>query len=504
MKRIIFLLLAGITLASCTDEDTDEEALSPTSPSLTLRKGCEGLGNIRTFPSSEALEEAIEGDFNGSGASLCQLDGKEFVSLMDEVRANDPALDTLSQEDKDYILKNHLTYYDAFGYEDLVPNEDFASILSKDGEVLVNDTVYKITEQGTLCAAATNYNSLTAAADSLNKKKFFFVDGELQRKLANDVLFINSFSNNTDFMDSPSGISGNRQFTDGLPATGVIGTNHPNPTTPPAKDTPLEDIPFGEFPSFDTESHTIVAPIGRLLRLGDRSSKHHEFIRHKRVNGSLYCYNYKVYHEAGAYVSMSRKRGGVLKWINGWKDIDADELVMDLQGVVFMLKLDVPANMREAMERNTKVYGYSTRKDFSLSGKMVNILGYDIKEEQVYKWAGMGLKQALRALSSLTGTNIDANTKSAQILTPDKAYILIFEDPVHVHNCKKYRRVFDSGVQFCISSDIIKHPFKVNTWKDYIALYDHMPRLGLVAGKARLAGQIDGKWGGMVIEKKRK
>ena len=46
------------------------------------------------------------------------------------------------------------------------------------------------------------------------------------------------------------------------------------------------------------------------------------------MNGSLYSYNYLVYYETGCFVSMSRKRGGFFKFINGWKDINADELFM--------------------------------------------------------------------------------------------------------------------------------------------------------------------------------
>lgn len=510
MKRLLYLTVITATLLmSCTDYEIEESQDKAEGFEFISKQG--DASNMLTFSSRQALADAIDGNFNVCAQTRSTLPTARFVSLLDKVQPDDPVLDSLSQEEKDYVLSNHLTYYEAFGYEELVPNEGFAALLSNAGEILVNDTIYKVTDLGTLCAAAVNYNSMIATNDSLHRKNFKFQSGESYKIFPNGSMLINTFGDVSHFgdltiegmtpiigpdKDKTSDTDGNKNSDSGSSST--------NTTTSTNKDTPLDQIPFKDFPFFDTESHTIFAPIGKLLGLGDRSTKHHEYEKGRRVDGSLYCYNYYVYHETGVYVSMSRKRGGFFKFINGWKKIQADELVIDLENIVFKMEIKLSDEAKAAFEKANKVYGYTTNTQYSRTGKVVNILGYDIKEADIYRLTKLGVKEAQKLLGSLTHSTIDSRTQAAQILTPTTAYIIIFQDPIHVHNQQKYRRVFDAGVQFVISSELIKHPLEIKTWREYIKLYDYFPKLGLVSGTARIAGRLDGKWGGMTIEKKDK
>lgn len=493
-KFFYFAFLTTVFLVSCSDLDVSESYGEERGREFFSRKESD-INSMLSFSTRQSLSDAIGGSVDREAVLLKQLPTTRFVSLLDEVEHDDPALDTLSQEEKDYVLNNRLSYYEAFGYEDLVPNEDFAALLSKNGEIMVNDTVYRVTNLGTLSASAVNYKDMSEVDDSLHKAMFQFGKGELKRQFSKGVTLYNTF--------------GEVSQVDKMNIEGAWRPNTPNTDlneekTSPVSNTPLENIPFSTFPVFDTASHSIFAPIGKLLGLGERSTKHHEYAKGKRVNGSLYCYNYYVYHEAGVYVSMSQKRGGFFRFINGWKKVVADEMVINLENVVFQIKINLPNDVKAMMEKTNKVYGYSANNHFSNKGKVVNILSYDFKEEDVYKLIGSGVKEALKMLERKTNSSIDPQTRVAQIITPNRIYVVILQDPIYVKNRAKYRKVFNPGIFIGGSLEVIQDPLNIRSWKNLLDLYKSVPKLVLVEGQANIAGRREGQWGGMKIVKKKK
>ena len=55
-------------------------------------------------------------------------------------------------------LLNDMQAYEAFGYDELVPETDFAKLLNVKGEIEVNDTVYKVSKIGTYFFQSSLYD----------------------------------------------------------------------------------------------------------------------------------------------------------------------------------------------------------------------------------------------------------------------------------------------------------------------------------------------------------
>lgn len=425
-----------------------------------------------------------------------------FKSLMDEVDINEPELSNLTLSERAYIVDNNINYYEAFDYEDLIPNEKFAQYLNCKAEICCNDTVYKVTEYGTLAAHEDHQEELESIAEILDEI-VSFNDNENEKQLSSNVKIINSFHQiHGGLEDLGDRLDDGRDEGGPLIGSGSgSGGSSSGNSTATYTNTPLEDIPFSSFPSFSSGSHTFVGKLIESL-FGERSTKEHEFMSGYRVKGSMYDYDYGVYHECGVYVSMQRKRGGFFRFINGWKNIDADELVMDLEGMVLALKVDIPHELSSLMPPKATVNGYdNTFNYWGKKSKCVNIIGYDIKEEDIYNFAGKGLSEALKALQKMCNQNIDDDVKAAQIITPNKAFIILLSHPLYAHNQHKIRKVFDSGVRIGISFDLFANPTAPNTFISLFKFLQEMPRVGIVKGVARLAVKHDTSWGGMIITK---
>lgn len=160
IKRVLnisfcFCILAGC-LASCSQ---DEESVTNVSRTET-----EGINKdaILAFSSKDDIIQAVNsGESPTRAIALNPTTGltvasPKILSLTDKVQANDPILNEVSEEEKQIILNEGMTYYDMFGCEDYIPSPNFAKLLNSNREIQLNDSVYKITEFGTLRANQLN------------------------------------------------------------------------------------------------------------------------------------------------------------------------------------------------------------------------------------------------------------------------------------------------------------------------------------------------------------
>ena len=314
-KKTVFLLALSTIVGACNNYEVDLD----TETQTTIKED-----GILHFSNKEMLFDAIN-DTTSNSVTRSTIN-TNFRSLMDQVDINDPELSSLTLSEKAYIIDNNLNYYEAFDYEDLIPNENFARYLNYKAEICCNDTLYKVTGYGTLVAHEDHQEELESISEVL-ADIVAYNDDENEKQLSSNVKIINSFGLRKDLKKIED--LGDRLDDGRNEGVSIIssGNNNSSSNTPRSPytytNTPLEDIPFNTFPSYSSGSHTFV---GKMLEkiFGERSEKSHEFVSGYKVNGSMYDYDYAVYCESGIYVSMKKKRGGILKRINGWKKIDAD------------------------------------------------------------------------------------------------------------------------------------------------------------------------------------
>lgn len=188
--------------------------------------------------------------------------------------------------------------------------------------------------------------------------------------------------------------------------------------------------------------------------------------------------------------------------MNGWREIKAEELSLQYHGIVLELKINTPD--QPSIPKNNFYFGPSTAKIPGLDKDVVfaEIFGHDIKESDIIKLAGTGLKEGLKYLSSKLGSKV-SNVTAARIVTPNKAYIVIWDEQLNAYNQKCLRKVFSSGVQFFITVNLLDLASSLKSM--YRNFYHDLNNAGvsrLVAGEVHLAGKHGGQWGGMTIQKK--
>jgi hypothetical protein len=496
MKKIFgllsFLLFIACITSCSHDVDSDDFA------EKHIFEHDKTTANIMAFHSKAALEDAIKnGIFPNTRASGEVTIPDDFVSLMNEVPADAAILDSLTEEEKDTILQNHLTYYEAFDLEDLIPNENLAALLNTDCEIILGDSVFRITEYGTLCANVDKLNQLRDIAVNIHNININF-NGIDRQNLSNNVSIIDTYHvDTTTYINpfKPDQPVGNDDGDDtGNGQGGDSGNDSNNPST--FIYTPWTSINFNLFPTFYAYSHTFIGHIFDNL-FGERHTRHHKFLNNYRVNGSLYSYNYGFYHETGTYVSMQKKRGGLLRPFNGWKSQNADEMFIHVDSIIMEMNINFPMPMINDIPTNMKVVGTN---DFGLADKQVSILGYYMSEQDVYNLMGKSLKEILKQIKTATSTSLPSNTKSFLIVTQQKVYRFIYDETYYTHDSNKLRKVYDSGVFFFISSEFV-NSFWGKSLSTYLKEAFKNPHFSLKRGQVKVAGRLNNDWGGMTIIK---
>lgn len=480
MKNInLFFAFMSLMLFSMSCRNDNLPELSNKENALSSNSMSFDKEVTYNFNNKNELYNTIWNDESIKTRSTIEVPSK-FVSLLDKIQENDTILNQFTEEEKTYILNESITYYDILGLEDFIPNENFARLLNSKGEIIVNDSIYRITPWGTLCGKVEHRELIDNAYQKLQNESIDINFNDYSNKINDEVVLINSF-NHTNYITEYNG-------------TEMGSQAHSRTVT--------EQIPYNSFPRYSSESHTFVGKLtGKIF--GDRSVKHHNFMPGYRVKGSLYDYDYGVYSEVGTFVAMRRKRRGVFKKINGWTGTNAQELSITYRGIVLEMKTGLPDRIE--IPQKATLIRENVKLDLSGIGRQlfcVDICGKEITDAEVMKLAGTGLKTAMPILKKWLGREVNQQTQAVRILTQSKVYVVILDNQINSYNSDKLRKVFSSGVKFYISSNIISNPTSLKAAIDFMNGLKSLPVKRMKGGEVILAGKLDNRWGGMIIKKK--
>lgn len=134
------------------------------------------------------------------------------------------------------------------------------------------------------------------------------------------------------------------------------------------------------------------------------------------------------------------------------------------------------------------------------------IIGYNVKEKDLYKHIGQGSSQVFNILKRLLGNPQSLENKfgangqvpAVRIITPDKVYVIIPDETYNPKNTKKFRKVFSSGVKLDIT---ISNGSSLSDFMKSIQGSRNLPIKKIIGGEVLLAGKLNGTWGGMFIKK---
>lgn len=283
-----------------------------------------------SFNDALSLEQAIIGS-NQTASVVAKRSKSEFVSLLDKA----PSLRSTGMEET--------SYYEALGYDTLVPNPNFAVLLNPMGEIEVGENVFKITPNGTYqfpIYAEQEFNRLLSENPNFRGEK---ISEHLFKLSANIYLHETFFEDpdnydlisEGDYEELPDNYFDDDDELDLKSTRASYATPEPN---------------YDSFQTFSADRKTV---LGRLIQglIGSTKASTINFNKKRRVRGSFYFYNYGVYAEIGVKGWTDKKN-----WI-GWSKTNADELRVGWGDVV--LKRKTPSYLKYSHNQLTQILDHN-------------------------------------------------------------------------------------------------------------------------------------------------
>ncbi len=260
MKKLLVFLFSVAFLISCSDVDDfsmEKENNNEESTSERLN-----------FADENALELAIESGLNSNANTFVKSAGaRRFVSLMSKM----PNLRSADGSDE-----QGTTYYEALGYDSLVPNENLAALLNPVGELEVGKEVIRITPNGTYKFPVGYEEEFNKFIKSNPDEQGVPIE-ENVNKIGEHIILYKTFNQNLADYDIVS--EGDYELLPDVEDYVTMGNtkaaSEPN---------------FDSFQTFSADRKTWA---GKLIQgiIGSTKESTVNFSKKRRVKGSFYFYN---------------------------------------------------------------------------------------------------------------------------------------------------------------------------------------------------------------------
>ncbi len=517
MRFLTYVICGFLLLSSCQDDINQSYVNHERSNNSELLP-------MLSFESKKSLEKFVNSnDINKLSLKTRSTDG--FVSMMATVEEGQKTgleiCRPIEGEALESAIQDGLTYYEMLGYYKLIPNEDIAATLNVNGEVMVNDTIYKVTSEGTYFFPSSSRVTATSIIKDLPEGQQV---SEYTYLINDQIKRYDTFHGGVleESVDKTRGLSQNINED---PDSSGGGSSSEGSTTQPTEP---------DYASFDTVSagrHTWVGgAIDKLL--GGPTKYHHRYYSStKRLSARLYGYNYLFYSETGVSVKFQK-----LPWYQIWKRTRGDELRASWSNIVLEYDVKYPTTPSGVSEQNLQNYFYrgqdistnsvnGNRQTYSVLyyfGDGLELTTKDLFEvggkgtERIFKWLQSKIGNSKKPLVpydsnySLPTLNDQCQSSVPQnciLIIKGKAYIFIADDEKVKCDSKSLHRIFSSKLHFMVhlsfdSGDFwssFKSDFSKNMMKSVEeTLNQKVPRI--VNGEAVVCGRRGATWKGLVIK----
>lgn len=366
-----------------------------------------------------------------------------------------------------------------------VPDPNFARLLNKDGEILINDTVYKITTNGTYYYPLNKRDEF----ENLFQRNPFMIGTSLSGrlyKISDDIYRYDTFADKREFEENKS----NETSTINASPNRVCYGANPD---------------YSVFITQDVTHENVLHLIAKNL-FGKHFEPTENFSRNKRrVRGTFYDYNYIIKHQVGVKAWTDKKN-----WI-GWSKTEADEIRIGWEDVLLVTK--IPDNYSVSMG---KINNLLESKDeyfyYPGTNARVNTRTFvisDIEQTKLKKLLDKGAKAVFEWLKeryklSMTPSQWD-NIQAAMIVSRTHIYQVIKNEDVTKFKIEEFNRTF--AKQITVGIELNQNSFSgsfpavaVNIIKGVVKGTTSQVYPTAIGGKVHIAARFGNEWRGMNIE----
>lgn len=449
---------------SCIQEDL------PLPPALDQNINLSSQQRLN-FPNETVLRGAIANN-QSEKKGYTKAEFKNFTSLLDPI-------------------PNQMTtsYYEALGYDSLVPNVHFAALLSAEGEVEVGTDIIKITPKGTFKYHksfednAKKYINSTETIEGVEIEEGVYQINE-------NLTFYDTFREN----ESDYTLLSNAAY------------DEIEDSDPLTKSSSEPD--FSKFETFSADRTTFVGSLIQKL-IGSTKTTTIKFNKKRRVRGSFYFYNYGVYSEIGVKGWTDKKN-----WI-GWSKTNADELRVGWKNVV--LKKTVDDYYKNSLN-NLKETIYLTPESKYINGRKVSLAtlvqpdfkpGFKDKlitqgSKAVFDFLKKELSRPQTEIEKIDAILVASRTELFYVTgtESEKKYNEDYYCHVFAKDWMEFEIGWNNQTGVFINGIHQNNKDKVGSWLSAIGRTFNQKRTNLVSGEVYICARFGNDWRGMKIIKR--
>ena len=418
MKHNFKLAMIGTTFSFLCMSCQKECIIEDTYPEKNEANKTEML----SFSSRESLESTIDGHgLLTKSNSTVTLKDNLLSSLEGERFFSDSILNVECSMLEVSSISAGGSVFDILGYNELVPNKSFASLLNYRGEIEVRDTVYKVSPKGTyyfhkslLKDFESNYRDIVLAELRLVRNGTYIVVLPNSGTINEQVYLKDTFGNSCEVMRD--GLNENTSETNTYPKTKAVEDERWKEAL---------NIDWNSLDKHYTDAHTWA---GELIEgvIGRNVSFEKEFDSKHRLKAKLYYYDYAVYSEIGALSKMQKKNR------IGWSETDAQKIYQIWSNMVIWTPFQKTVQYPHVNQGSTipREYIGTNVEDIPGTGKQGVVsyfAGRDLSEQELSRFASNNYVNSVIDLKiNVERDRLDSRTMAAKYITEKGIYTIIY------------------------------------------------------------------------------
>lgn len=389
------------------------------------------------------------------------------------------------------------TIYELVGYEDLVPDEDLASLLNARGEIEIEGKVYKISETGTYCFDSSMeeefYESYAEFEESegelVDTLTYLLADGIIRYATfyhdESETYYADDYYEEEDDDDSEGDDDSKEEPEDSIQAVN---------TRAPVIVSSLQNVDYFKYPRYCSDAKTVVGKLFQSL-FGRNKAFNYKFTSKKRMSSKFFYYDYMFWSSIGITTKMQKKTFLL------WKQTDAKEIYAGWGDII--TKTELKGNILEypTKAKAITIKSMETNKYTGEGEEVAYVFGLTVTDQDLQKIIGNGLKSILTLVKTKTGADVSTSRK-LHLAGPTSYYTVYLAGGSKIINNSKLSVIFYKDLSTGVSFDALNLSSSWATWVKSIAKTTYeLPNTKLVSGNVRTAVRYDDKIGAMSIYK---